>query len=131
MVAKEIAKRLIRANQGNRILKRIIRIVSPFIGQLIIKESTNKALVDATRPNLIVVSHDASRTGAPILALNICYRLAKEFNIIVLSLRNGNLISQFEEVSTTVVHPQFGILTAGMVEAKIKRLCKKHRPDSQ
>ena len=87
MVAKEFAKRVIWANQGNRTIKKLIRIVAPIIGQLIIKECTNKALVDTTKPNLIVVSHDASRTGAPILALNICYKLSKDYNIIAISLR--------------------------------------------
>ena len=36
---------------------------------------------DSTKPYIIVVSHEASRTGAPILALNICRGLAK--NIIL------------------------------------------------
>ena len=125
MVAKEFAKKVIRANKVNKTIKTLIRIVAPIIGQLIIKECTNKALVDTTKPNLIVVSHDASRTGAPILALNICYRLAKEFNIIVLSLRNGNLISQFEEVSKLSLSK---VWDSNRNDIKIKRLCKEYNP---
>ncbi len=48
------------------------------------------------KDTVLLVSHDANRTGAPILALNICEELNKQFNVIVFLLRDGILSSFFE-----------------------------------
>jgi len=48
------------------------------------------------KETVLIVSHDATRTGAPILALNICEELNKQFNVIVLLLKDGNISSFFE-----------------------------------
>lgn len=56
--------------------------------------------------SVLVVSHDASRTGAPILALNIMSELQKRFNVTVLLLGGGELIPDFCEAATTLVGPQ-------------------------
>ena len=47
---------------------------------------------DVAKKTLIIVSHEASRTGAPILALNICKELIEFKNIVVISLKDGELI---------------------------------------
>lgn len=56
--------------------------------------------------SVLVVSHDASRTGAPILALNIASELQKRFNVTVLLLGDGELVPDFSEAVTTLVGPQ-------------------------
>lgn len=61
---------------------------------------------DSQRETFIVVSHDASRTGAPVLALNICMHLAQRFNVIAILLADGPLRADFERVcNQTIVLP--------------------------
>ena len=42
-----------------------------------------------------MVSHEASRTGAPIVALSLLRHLAERFNIVVLTLKGGSLSEEF------------------------------------
>jgi glycosyltransferase involved in cell wall biosynthesis len=55
------------------------------------------------KETIILVSHEASRTGAPIVALNIGRRLCKKYNVITLLLRGGDLIENFGEISAQVI----------------------------
>lgn len=56
----------------------------------------------ATRPHTLIVSHDASRTGAPILALNLVQALAERYNVTTLCLGGGELIDSFRTHSVAV-----------------------------
>lgn len=60
---------------------------------------------DSERKTVLVVSHEASRTGAPILTLNIAKELQKRFNIVVLVLGDGPMMEAFCEVASVVVGP--------------------------
>ncbi len=44
---------------------------------------------------VLVVSHEASATGAPVVALEVSKRLNKNFNIVTCALRGGELRSHF------------------------------------
>lgn len=44
---------------------------------------------------IMIVSHDASRTGAPILALNLARAFGKRYNIVTVILGGGDLVSDF------------------------------------
>ncbi|ALP62202.1 rhamnan synthesis F family protein [Paraburkholderia caribensis] len=62
--------------------------------KLIVKEYTGSLMQD--RPTVLVVSHDASRTGAPILAWNICKELRlRRFNVVAVLLGPGGIASFF------------------------------------
>ncbi len=57
---------------------------------------------DPARQNVLVVTHDATRSGAPILALNLARHLARRYNVSVLSLRGGGILSDFAETAVAV-----------------------------
>lgn len=61
-------------------------------------QKTNKQTV-------LLVSHEASRTGAPILSLNIARELIKRFNVVALLLGPGSLTEAFEEAGAIVAGP--------------------------
>src|SRR5213078_807362 len=61
--------------------------------------------IDPKRETILVVSHEATRTGAPILAYNIVKRLTPQYNVVTVLLSGGNIVSAFEAMSTTVVGP--------------------------
>ena len=58
---------------------------------------------DPARPTAVVVSHEASATGAPILALNLCQELSRSHNVIVVLLRGGPLLAAFQSHGTAVL----------------------------
>ena len=51
------------------------------------------------KESIILVSHEASRTGAPIVALNVGQRLSKKYNLVTVLLRGGGLVDSFDEIS--------------------------------
>ncbi len=57
----------------------------------------------ADKETIILVSHEASRTGAPILALNVGERLARKYNVITLLMTAGDLTGDFERTSARVI----------------------------
>ncbi|MEP6878469.1 MAG: rhamnan synthesis F family protein [Nitrosospira sp.] len=62
--------------------------------------------LDPTRKTVLVVSHDASRTGAPILSLNIVRELKKKYNVITLLLLDSGAIAEdFHNLSDIVIGP--------------------------
>lgn len=59
---------------------------------------------DPSKPLIIIASHEASTTGAPLLALNLCANLSKENNVIVFLLRKkGSLLSEFQASSIGLI----------------------------
>jgi glycosyltransferase involved in cell wall biosynthesis len=63
--------------------------------------------IDSLRSTILVVSHDASRTGAPVLAWNICRKLAERFNVVTVLLAGGPLVDDFRDTcAQTIVLPE-------------------------
>jgi glycosyltransferase involved in cell wall biosynthesis len=56
------------------------------------------------KETIILVSHEASRTGAPIVALNIARRLSEKYNIVTVLLRGGDLMDSFRQISAQLIH---------------------------
>ena len=83
---------------------------------------------DSTKSSIIVVSHEASRTGAPILALNICKGLSKKYNIISIVLGDGPLIEDFRKTSTMIIMPRVGIATSYGVAKHLERMKLNSKP---
>lgn len=61
--------------------------------------------LDPLRSTLLIVSHDASRTGAPILALNLLQHLKTRHNIVTLLLGGGSLLAEFQAQADVVIGP--------------------------
>lgn len=59
--------------------------------------------VDSQRPTVLVVSHEASFTGAPVLALNLCEQLQDTHNVVTLLLGPGPLLEAFTAASCCVL----------------------------
>ena len=62
-------------------------------------------LPDRWRPAVLVVVHEASRTGAPVLGWNIVRQLARSYNVVSVLMRGGALEEHFATVSTVTVGP--------------------------
>ncbi|WP_282412737.1 glycosyltransferase [Pseudomonas sp. PS01299] len=60
---------------------------------------------DPARETVLVVSHEASRTGAPILSLNLVRILSKRYNVVALLLGGGALVEAFRDAGAVVAGP--------------------------
>ncbi len=59
------------------------------------------------RENVLIVVHEVSRTGAPILGWNLAVHLNERFNVFTVRFGDGELIPDFEEQSVRVFGPYF------------------------
>ena len=62
-------------------------------------------LVSDDRPVLLLISHDASRTGAPVLGWNLARCLNSRYRIVSLVMHGGALEPDFEAVAAASVGP--------------------------
>ncbi|SFA70525.1 hypothetical protein SAMN03159488_00084 [Pseudomonas sp. NFIX10] len=61
--------------------------------------------LDHSKQTVLLVSHEASRTGAPILSLNIAQQLTERFNVVALLLGSGSLTDAFVDAGALVAGP--------------------------
>jgi glycosyltransferase involved in cell wall biosynthesis/regulator of replication initiation timing len=70
-----------------------------------VKLEVKSERIDAKRENIIIVVHEASRTGAPVLGWNIARHLAAHYNLFVVALHGGPLLKDFEALSAGILYP--------------------------
>ena len=61
--------------------------------------------LDRERETVLLVSHEISRTGAPILVLNLARAFRQKYNVIILALGDGELRREFLAVSNLMIGP--------------------------
>ena len=54
---------------------------------------------------MLLVSHEASQTGAPILAFNLLEKFAARYNVITVLLGPGGMENAFRNVSSVMIGP--------------------------
>jgi ubiquinone/menaquinone biosynthesis C-methylase UbiE/glycosyltransferase involved in cell wall biosynthesis len=81
------------------------------------------------KQNVLILIHEASRTGAPILGWNIARALCGQLNVVAILMRGGPLKDTFAEVAGAVVGP-VGSGTFDALEASrlARRLAQVYRP---
>lgn len=62
-----------------------------------------KKTIDQSKATVMIISHDASRSGAPILSLNIAQQFKIKYNVIVCLLRGGELLAEFQKQCDLVI----------------------------
>jgi glycosyltransferase involved in cell wall biosynthesis/regulator of replication initiation timing len=65
----------------------------------------DRSRIDTGRDTILLIVHEASRTGAPILAYNIARRLRRTYNVVAVLLAGGELVPHFEESCSAVIGP--------------------------
>ena len=76
-------------------------------------------LPEGRRPTVVVLSHEASRTGAPVLGWNITRRLAGSYNVVSVLMGGGALEKAFADVSAVIVRTHgLGRMAPGGDEAR-------------
>lgn len=83
--------------------------------------------ISSDRDTVLVMSHEASRTGAPILAWNLVEELQKRYNVVVLLRRGGPIEQAFCKSSAAVVCLP-DVFPIQQTEAVVDRLMSVYSP---
>ena len=77
------------------------------VRQLLAKSRFEETLAtfEKNKETVLLVTHEVSRTGAPILVLNLANSLKKKYNILLLALGSGSLAKEFSAVSNLMIGP--------------------------
>jgi glycosyltransferase involved in cell wall biosynthesis len=85
--------------------------------------------LDPNRKTILVIAHEASRTGAPILALNIGRTLSKRLNVVIVLVHGGPIEDAFKEFAAAVIKPpDAGWFHPADAKYLVKRLVETYRP---
>ncbi|PWV64470.1 rhamnan synthesis F family protein [Plasticicumulans acidivorans] len=82
---------------------------------------------DESKDTILIVSHDASRTGAPILTLNILQTMREKHNVVALLLGPGNLQEAFSESANEVIYSPEVRNCAPMAAPIVREICSRHK----
>ena len=77
---------------------------------------------------VLVVTHEASETGAPILALNLCRELSLNANVLVLVLKQGSLEEDFRKNAAGILMPKQGPIFAALLSKGINNITGGQKP---
>lgn len=84
--------------------------------------------VERDRPHLLIVSHEASATGAPILALNLAEGYQATHNVVVLLIAGGELSDRFRQASCAVLGPAQGPIDATALKRALAQVPGQGHP---
>ncbi len=65
----------------------------------------DRSRIDPERETILLITHQASRTGAPIVTHNIARRLGRKYNVVAVLLTGGELVPHFDAVCAAVIGP--------------------------
>ena len=100
---------------------------TPTSGERWLQPSGRPASVfDDRKPTILVVSHEASRTGAPILGLNLVQQLSARYNVVSLILGGGELTDYFRESSNAVYSVDVLRMADPELDRNIRTITNRH-----
>tara|TARA_R110000868_G_scaffold237132_1_gene491195 strand:- start:18376 stop:21831 length:3456 start_codon:yes stop_codon:yes gene_type:complete len=85
-------------------------------------------LTKPPRDCVIVVSHEATRTGAPILSLNIIRELSRKYDVISISLLGGPLARYFSEESYCSIELDRATMSPAEIEVRVMEIAQATKP---
>lgn len=121
-------RRALYSPLGRTLAQRSRVVVKPLLVLIGMRRHAGSLPLEPGRPTLVVVSHEASATGAPILALNLCQELSSQANIVVLLLRGGALIPDFQSTAVAVLQPRLGLVFSALLRREFQRLLGPQHP---
>lgn len=115
-------RRVLYSPKGQQVAKRLRRVLKPLFMAAGMQRHAGQLPLDPQLSTLIVVSHEASATGAPILALNLCQRLSRHANVVVLLPRGGMLLPDFQATAVAVLQARMQVVFSALLRRELRRL---------
>ena len=129
VVLLRIIQKLQQKNRYKKIAKALFKAFKPILYAVGTSKLNGRQKFRSDQKTILIVSHEASYTGAPILAYNIAKEMGKTCNVIVILMRGGDMKKSFLEVCVALLEPTLGILTSGSLEKNIGNICNNQRPE--
>ncbi len=106
----------------------IVQVAAPqTVEQLVEKSrSFHGKPADASKKTILIVSHEASRTGAPILALNLANELSKKYNVANLILGDGELLEYFQSAGVALFEADRRVMDIEEISVIVNQICSQH-----
>lgn len=86
------------------------------------------ALPEPTRDSVVIFSHEASRTGAPVLSLNIIEQLSEKYDVVSVILAGGAIVESFREKSFSNIVLDQSAMTHAEIEQRVLEILAKMKP---
>ena len=128
MSVRNQIKSIVQILKTNNKARKLLIIAHYIASMICVKEIRGGREYDKSKETILVVSHEASTTGAPILALNICQKLLNKYNVVSIVLRGGDLEAGFREVSSTFIKVRSSITTVKMINRSVSLATKIKKP---
>ena len=112
----KIIQKLQQKNRYKKIAKALFKAFKPILYAVGTSKLNGRQKFRSDQKTILIVSHEASYTGAPILAYNIAKEMGKTCNVIVILMRGGDMKKSFLEVCVALLEPTLGILTSGSLK---------------
>lgn len=85
--------------------------------------------LDRGRETVMIVNHEASLTGAPVLGLNLVWELSKRYNVVAVLLGKGAIEPSFCDSAAVVVKAHAARGSAILAELQLEPLLQRHKID--
>lgn len=86
--------------------------------------------LDSGKPTVLLLLHEATYSGAPILGWNLLRELKLTRNVVVVLRKGGPLVSGLKDFATAVIEPQFPHISDNPVELErlAQRIVETYKP---
>ena len=98
-------------------------------GEGALQAPSPSAALDGRKATILVVAHEASRSGAPILALNLVQQLSARYNVISLLLSGGELTENFRQASSALYVVDRGSMNDSQLKDAVYRIISQYSFD--
>ena len=119
---------MIKIERLRKVARRYKQQLKPLASLVGIKSINGKQAFKDNCKTVIIVSHEASETGAPILALNLCTEFSKTYNVITILVRGGPLTNEFIKASHVVLQARLGLASQASISRSIDNICGARLP---
>jgi Rhamnan synthesis protein F/Methyltransferase domain/Glycosyl transferases group 1 len=83
--------------------------------------------IDEEKPTILLVSHDATRSGAPVLALNLIAAFSERYNVVCLTLGGGELTENLRAAAISLYQVDQRLLSDEELDSVVNRIVSQYK----
>jgi glycosyltransferase involved in cell wall biosynthesis/SAM-dependent methyltransferase len=88
--------------------------------------TARSSAIDVRKETILIVTHEATRSGAPILALNLVQQFSVQYNVISLTLGGGELTDYFHDGSAALYVADRRTMTDKELNDVVSQITARH-----
>ena len=84
-------------------------------------------MIDEKKPTILFVSHDATRSGAPVLALNLIAAFSERYNVVCLALGGGELTENLRAAAISLYQVDRRQLSDEELDSVVNKIVSQYK----